>query len=172
MQSDVTARRLEPVSDTSALKKVVFDTGIVLQAALSDAGPAFSSLRLMEQRRISVYLSPQVREEYADVLSRLAIRAKNPFLDEDRVQLLLAQIDANAQAVTVMRTYVQYSRDPKDEPILNLAIQKEVDYIVARDRDLLDLGRSVDFRLLYPSIKIVDPLTFVREMAEYEGSDL
>ena len=59
---------------------------------------------------------------------------------------------------------LQYPRDPDDEPILNLAIQEQVDYLVTRDRDLLDLGRSVDFRLRYPFIRVVDPLTFVQDI--------
>lgn len=118
----------------------------------------------MEEGRVTVVLSPQVREEYEDVLTRPAIRAKNPLLTEERAHQLLARIDAKTQAVTVIRPYLQYPRYPNDEPILNLAIQEHVDYLVARDKDLLDLSKSADFRLLYPFLKIVDPLTFVREI--------
>ncbi len=152
------------MNDTGSRKKVAFDAGIVLQAALSEIGPAFSCVRLMEQERITVVLSPQGREEYEDVLTRPAIRVKNPFLTEERAQRILARFDAKAQLVTVIRRYLEYPRDPNDEPILNLAIQEQADYLIARDRDLLDLRHSADFRLLYPFINIVDPLAFLQEM--------
>ncbi len=68
--------------------------------------------------------------------------------------------------MTVTKSYIQFPRDPNDEPILNLAIQVKADYLVERDRDLLDLGQSAYFRLLFPFIKIVDPLVFVKELTQ------
>lgn len=145
-------------------KKAVYDTGVVLQAALSNRGPSFSALQLLEEGRVTVVLSPQVLYEYEDVLTRPDIRRKNPFLTPERVHFLLDRMEARAEPVTVIRPYLQYPRDPKDEPILNLAIQEQVDYLVTRDKDLLDLDRSSDFRLLYPYLRVVDPLIFVLQM--------
>jgi predicted nucleic acid-binding protein len=51
---------------------------------------------------------------------------------------------------------MEFPRDPIDEPILNLAIQEHADYIIARDKDLFDLGKSKDFRLLNPYLQVVD----------------
>ena len=68
------------MSESDDRKKAVFDTGVVLQAALSDVGSAFACLRLMEAGKIIVPLSPQVREEYEEVLTRPAILAKTQFL--------------------------------------------------------------------------------------------
>ena len=65
---------------------------------------------------------------------------------------MLQRLDEKARFVTVLRTYIEFPRDPDDEPILNLAIQEQADYIIARDKDLFDLGKSKDFRLLYPYI--------------------
>jgi len=91
------------VSDAHVRKRIVFDTGVVLQAALSDAGPSFSALRLMGLELMVVVLSPQVREEYEDVLTRPAIRAKNPQLTEERAQAFLIRIDERTETVTVIR---------------------------------------------------------------------
>ena len=151
---------------SDAITTAVFDTGIVLQAALSDRGPASVALQLMEESRIVVFISPQVREEYDAVLNRVAIRIKNPLLTYERVQEILARIDAKTRVVTVIKSYIQFSRDPNDEPILNLAIQVKADYLVARDQDLLDLGQSADFRLLFPFVKIVDPSVFVKQLTQ------
>jgi predicted nucleic acid-binding protein len=63
---------------------------------------------------------------------------------------------------------MEFPRDPDDEPILNLAIQEQADYILARDKDLFDLGKSKDFRLLYPYLQVVDPVTFLQALAARE----
>jgi predicted nucleic acid-binding protein len=48
----------------------------------------------------------------------------------------------------------EISRDPQDDYLLALAVVHEADYLVTRDRDLLDLGEVV-------GVKIVDPVTFL-----------
>src|SRR5712692_3611235 len=69
--------------DEDDRSKVVFDTGPVLQAALSDMGPAFQALLLLDEEKIVVFTSPLVRSEYEDVLTRQSIREKNPVLTEE-----------------------------------------------------------------------------------------
>ncbi len=147
-------------------KKAVFDTGVVLQSAISNAGPAASCLRLLAAGKIIVPLSPQVREEYADVLTRPVVIAKNPLLTPERANLILRIIDLKTTPVTVIRPYLQYPRDPNDEKILNLAIQEEVDFLVTRDKHLLVLRSSSDFKRLYPYMTVVDPLTFIQTIDE------
>jgi len=91
------------MSESPQRKKAVYDTGVVLQAALSNRGPSFSALQLLDEGRVIVILSPQGRHEYEDVLTRPAIRRKNPFLTPERVQLLLDRMEARAEPVTVIR---------------------------------------------------------------------
>ena len=59
--------------------------------------------------------------------------------------------------------------DPKDEPYLNLAIEANADYLISRDRDLLDLmdwqqevGR--EFQKCFRGLRIVTPEEFLRVM--------
>ena len=148
-----------------AKTKVVPDTGFILQATLNPSGPANAALLVLEMEEYEIYLSPQVREEIEDVLNRPAIRAKYPKLGDGRVEAMLQRLDVKSHLVTVIRTYMEFPRDPDDEPLLNVAIQEKADYILARDKDLFDLGKSKDFRLLYPYLKIVDPVTFLQELA-------
>ena len=56
------------------------------------------------------------------------------------------------------------SRDPKDEPYLNLAIATDASYLVSRDNDLLDLMTDSEFRTQHPDLKILDPVAFLREL--------
>ena len=152
------------MAEQDDLKKVVFDTSIVLQATLSDLGPAFQAIQLLDAGIIAVFISPPVRTEYEDVLTRPSIRQKNPILTEERARAMLKRLDEKAQEVTVLHRYVEFSRDPDDEPILNLAIHVRADYLVAHDKDILDLGIDRDFRLLYPFLKIVNPVAFLEEL--------
>jgi len=59
-------------------------------------------------------------------------------------------------------------RDPKDEPYVNLALATGAQYLVSRDRDLLDLMSVADFRQRYPALNILDPPAFLRALAEQE----
>ena len=43
---------------------------------------------------------------------------------------MLQRLDEKAHLITVIRTYMEFPRDPDDEPILNLAIQEQADYII------------------------------------------
>lgn len=52
-------------------------------------------------------------------------------------------------------------RDPKDEPYVNLAIETSAQFIVSRDKDLLDLMQDGRFRAAYPSIAILAPTAFL-----------
>jgi predicted nucleic acid-binding protein len=65
----------------------------------------------------------------------------------------------------------QLPRDPKDEKYINLAIGVEADYIVSRDKDLLDLMTGIDleskeFRQRFRPLKIVEPIEFLKIIAE------
>lgn len=55
-------------------------------------------------------------------------------------------------------------RDPKDEPYLNLAIATKAEYLVTRDRDLLDLMHDSSFQQRYPDLRILDPVEFLNEI--------
>jgi len=151
--------------------KVVYDTGVVLQATLHPAGPAGQTLRLLEQEGIEGFISGRIREEYAEVLSRPDIRTKNPYLTDDQAQAVLVWLDERMTLITQPTRVIEYPRDPKDEPIVNLALTIRADCIVTRDQDLFDLGRSRQFRLLFPYIQVLDPVAFVQKIEDLQRSE-
>jgi putative PIN family toxin of toxin-antitoxin system len=145
----------------------VFDTGVMLQAAINPHGPAASALDQFDQEKVTVYLSPRLRSEWEDVLMRSSIRAKNPQITDAQVEAALERFDARAIMVPNPPLYLLYPRDPDDEPVINLAIHVQATYLVTRDRDLLDLmdetrpeGRN--FRQRFPDLNILDPVAFVQ----------
>lgn len=60
------------------LPVVIFDTGTILQAVLNPKGPAGDAVDMLDQGRVTVYISPRLRSEVEDVLFRSSIRAKIP----------------------------------------------------------------------------------------------
>jgi putative PIN family toxin of toxin-antitoxin system len=144
-----------------SLFKIIYDAGVVLQATLHPSGPAGKALRLLERDEVMGFLSGRVREEYEDVLYRPSVRAKNAQLTDERAQAVLEWLDQEMTLIVHPTRVIEYPRDPKDEPVVNLALTVKADYLVTRDKDLLDLHKSRDFRLLFPFLGVVDPVAFL-----------
>lgn len=63
-----------------------------------------------------------------------------------------------------------YPRDVDDEAYVNLAIEAEADFLVSRDKDLLDLMKWTsqdgrEFQKRFRFVKILDPVEFLREIS-------
>lgn len=145
-------------------RRVVFDTGTVLQAALNPRGPASRALSLLDSGQVEAFISPRIRSEYEDVLRRPVIRTKFPHLSDERIEAALTRFDERAEIVPNPPRHVAYPRDPDDEPLLNLAIQVRADYLVSRDRDLLDLAEDTAFRQRFSFLIIIGPVAFAKEL--------
>jgi putative PIN family toxin of toxin-antitoxin system len=141
----------------------VFDCMVFLQAATNDRGPAFACLSLVESGHVALHVSPTILAEVRDVLTRPRIQAKFPHLTVVRVDILLQKIATLATVVDDVPECGLAIRDPDDLPYLNLAISENVDCIVSRDKDLLDLMNDPSFVGKYPHLRIVDPVEFLAE---------
>ena len=152
---------------------VVFDTGIILQAAINPGGPSAAVCALLEAEKITVYISSRLRSEIESVFYRPVIRAKNPQITDTAIQEGLALLDDKAIRIPNPPPLVSYARDPNDAPVINLALQVKANYIISRDKDLLDLmdenleaGRN--FRTMFPALSVLDPVAFLRQMEREE----
>ncbi len=84
--------------------------------------------------------------------------------------MLLQELLSAATFVAEVSKQFPHVRDPKDEKYLNLAIQAEAQYLVSRDRDLLDLmdekrPDGKEFGRKFPDLTILDPAAFLRELS-------
>jgi len=149
--------------------RAVFDCMLFLQAATSDAGPAFACFRLVDAGRVTLCVSPEVLAEVGDVLGRPALRRKFPSLTAERVAEFLESVRAGGMVLDDVPRAFPLARDPDDEPYVNLAIAAGARYLVSRDRDLLDLMADPEFRARYPDLAILDPVAFLRELATPAG---
>ena len=139
-----------------------------LQAAVSRKGPAFAALTLAEAGKIELLLSREILAEVNDVLLRPQVAKKFPHLSPAVVQSFLTQLEDIGSWVEDVPQTFRLPRDPDDEPYINLAIVGGAQYLVTRDRDLLDLAterapEAARLRLLAPGLRILDPVELLRE---------
>jgi putative PIN family toxin of toxin-antitoxin system len=148
---------------------------IYVQAAARVKNPANACLKLVEAGIVRLYLSRETIAEIEDVLSRTHLRNRFETLTDEKVEAFLADIKSKAQILKNVPSVFQYPRDPKDEKYINLALEVEADYLVSRDKDLLDLMTDIsadakEFRQKSRPLKIVEPIGFLKILAEKELS--
>ena len=151
--------------------RVVFDCMIFLQAAINEKSPAAELFRQIENQTLQLFVSNEIISEIRNVLSRPKILSKNPHLSDEYVEIFLTRVLKKAVSIKRISPKFKYSRDPKDEKYLNLALEVKADYIVSRDKDLLDLMTDTnveakEFRQKSRPLKIVPPIEFLQILAE------
>ena len=146
---------------------VVFDCVVFLQGLIRSSGPAVTCIERFEQGRFSLVVSQEVLSELRDVLSRPKLRESFPLLTDAKVDLLIELLLSKGKFVASVPKRWELPRDPDDEPYINLAIEAGAQYLVTRDRDLLDLmswetkeGR--EFQSRFRDLRILDPVPFLK----------
>ena len=145
--------------------RVVFDCMIFLQAAARPNGPAAALLELVEIDELELFVSEACLEEIREVLNRPSLQRKFPSLTISTVRDFLDRIQVcSVYSASVPSSFV-LDRDPK---YVDLAIAIKADFLVTRDKDLLDSREQGSllmqiFEKLEWGCKIVDPF----EMLSY-----
>lgn len=111
-----------------------------------------------------------------DVLSRSQLRHNFPVLTDERVNQLIELLLLKGKLFRDVPRRFELPRDPDDEPYINLAIVAGAEFLVTRDRDLLDLMGSDtkegrDFQQRFPKLRILDPVAFLRELPSTETNE-
>src|SRR2546430_838083 len=137
--------------------RVVADTMIFLEASISDSNVSSSFLRRIDAGDAVLCTSRQLMNEIRDVLTRPALRLKNARLTDEALEEFFANMEQKAVYIDSLPAHFRLERDPKDEHLLNLAIEANARWLVTHDRDLLDLMDEVrpeaqSFRASHPGI--------------------
>ena len=154
----------------AALRGVVLDCMIYLQAVVNERGPAARLLSLMEEPSLPLFISQEILDEIREVLARPRLHRKFPSLTDERIAALIADLSRQGTLVADVPAVFRLKRDPKDEKYVNLAIATHA-YLVTWDRDLLDLMDDSDFRRLYPELTILDPVALLRAMVGNQNGE-
>jgi putative PIN family toxin of toxin-antitoxin system len=151
--------------------RAVFDCNTFLQAAINEKSLAGNCYRLIEERKVELFVSQEVLQEIDEVINRPHIRDKFKTLTDERIANFLSSIKDLAVIVRKVPKVFSLPRDVDDEIYINLAVVAEADFIVTRDNDLIDLMTGFDFeskqfRQKFRPLKVVQPLEFLRIVEE------
>jgi putative PIN family toxin of toxin-antitoxin system len=152
--------------------KAVIDTAVLVSAALAVFAGSNTHSRLLVERMVNddslelVTSEPMLRE-LCDVLSRSRFG-----LSAEYVVSFAARFASAAKFVTV-RGIAMGCRDPRDDKVLETALNSNADFLVTRDRDLYDHRARYSIEKIGPgirdrSIRVVGVRTF---LAALNGPD-
>jgi putative PIN family toxin of toxin-antitoxin system len=149
--------------------RAVFDCMVFLQGAARRRSPAGLCLSLAERGLIELCVSEDIFREVADVLSRPRVRAKFTVLRPEFVKDFIRILRAMSTVFEDVPRAIAFSRDPKDEPYLNLAVRAQAHYLISRDNDVLGLSarrprRGGTPKKRCPQLQIVEPSAFIAAM--------
>jgi putative PIN family toxin of toxin-antitoxin system len=133
--------------------RVTPDVQALVQAAISGKGAAGVLIASWERRETIIVTCEEIVASYEEVLSRPHITRRFRHISSE-------SIAASGEALRKRSVFVQVGdvpgavlTDPDDDVILACAVKGNADYIVSRDRHLLELGT-------HRGIPIVTPETF------------
>jgi putative PIN family toxin of toxin-antitoxin system len=154
--------------------RVVFDCNVLLQAAAREKSVAAKCLNLAESGLIQICVSREVLAEVEDVLNRPEIRTHFPDLSDEIVGAFLKRLQNLSELVRSIPKKFSYPRDEDDEPYINLAVAAVADFIISRDRDLLDLmtghtDECKEFRQRFRPLKVIEPVELLKMVEKREG---
>jgi putative PIN family toxin of toxin-antitoxin system len=133
--------------------RYVFDTNVIISALLfENSKPAQAFQYALANGE--VLLSFDLLEELNEVLGRE--KFNRYVTNEEREEFLEVLVD-RAVLIEIVAN-VQECRDPKDDKVLELALNGEAQYIISGDRDLLVLNpfRNVKVITVEDFLKIIE----------------
>ncbi len=136
--------------------KVVFDTNILVAALKSRKGASFKLLSLVGTGKFELSISVPLIIEYEDVLKRKALGV---VLSEKQIDEILDYICTVADKRSIFYLWRPYLKDPKDDMVLELAVESECDFIITYNiRHFEGIEKF--------NIKAVTPVEFLKLIGE------
>ena len=126
--------------------RCVFDTNTVVSAALFRGSVPEQEL-FLALRIAAVLMSRELADELNYVLSRPRF---DRYADRENREEFLQDLVRQAESVEITER-VRACRDPKDDKILELAVNGNADYIVTGDDDLLVMNPFRDIEIVRPA---------------------
>ena len=140
---------------------VVLDSVVAVSAFLTEGLTA--DLVSQCQENINLYTATEILQEIRYVLlEKPHIRNRYTYSSE-KVETFIDYLKDISIIVAQLPEIRVIERDPKDDMIIACAVAASADYIISRDRDLLDLGN-------YQQIQIVTPEHFMRILRSGEDT--
>jgi len=126
----------------NGMARVVLDTNVIVSAVISDGKPR-QLLRRGIENRFSMVTSDLMLKELALVLRRPKLKT-NP-VEIRRITLALFN---SAEVVDVKSKLKVVEEDPKDDVVVETAVDGRADFIVTGDGHLLKLERFMGVKIM------------------------
>lgn len=135
--------------------RAVVDTNILVRALIKPGGTVGPVLLRLRDGDYTLVYSEPLLVELADVLSRPRIKDKY-HLDDTDIETVLSLLLLRGEAVAPV-SRIEVCRDPKDNMVIEAAVEGRCDVIVSGDKDLLALNP-------FEGIPIVGPAEFLTRL--------
>jgi putative PIN family toxin of toxin-antitoxin system len=133
------------------MKRIVLDTNVVAAGLRSRVGASFAVLQLIANRRLRPLVTTALFLEYEAVLKRPEQHAVHGLSSVD-LDRLLAGLAALSEPVEVHFLWRPQLNDPKDEMVLEAAINGRADALVTHNRrDFVVAAERFDINILSPA---------------------
>lgn len=136
--------------------KIVIDTNIIVAALKSRNGYSFNLLSIMDDTRFKIYISVPLIFEYEDATKRSRSKIK---LTKSELDAVLDYLCSIAEKREIFYLWRPYLKDPKDDMVLELAVESECDFIISfNKKDFTGVGKF--------NIKVITPKEFLKMIGE------
>jgi len=132
--------------------RVVLDTNVLVSASFW-RGPSFTATEFAISGRIISITSIEILKEYSGILKR------DFKLSEEDIQKRVGCIALFSELTGLSNPINAIKADPKDNKIIEAAVEGNADFIVSGDRHLLELKK-------FRNINIITPRTLVEILEE------
>jgi len=138
------------------LYKIVIDTNVIVSALKSRNGFSFKLLSIIDDDRLHISISVPLILEYEDAVKRE--KSKIGLSHED-INTILDYVCYIGKKSDIYYLWRPYLKDPKDDMILELAVESESDFIITFNKK--DFEGTNRF-----GIKVLTPKEFFRMIGE------
>ncbi len=128
-------------------KRVVFDTNVLISAALQPKGPSRSGIEAVAFSGGVILFSQATFDE---LLTRLNRPRFDAYISREIREVYIRQIEAVSQWIPITGARLG-CRDPDDDKVLETALSGGADCLVTGDKDLLVLSKFAGVPILTPS---------------------
>lgn len=135
---------------------VVLDSNIIISSLLNSNGSTSRIIELWKKQYFQVLISSYILSEVKNTFRDKQLTQKY-HLSPGKQARLLTQLYYSGILVDPKNPTSPTSRDPKDNPIIQLALAGQAQYLVTGDQDLLVLSK---LKSIYP-VKIITPAEFI-----------
>ena len=120
--------------------RIVIDTNVLISGIIFGGKPS-KIIELLFGKKISVFASPEMVDEYKRIYGELGERYAK------RTHNALNEI-INSMNILPSHSHIEACRDPDDNKFIECAIDNRCIYIVSGDKDLLVLEQYEDIGIL------------------------